>query len=89
MTLDEAPEDEDTDRIVHSVSVRTAQTHITALALDFTDGSATGWHGEAHGAEHKFTLKAGEDIWRVLYHANDKHILGLRFVTSTGGYIYL
>ncbi|KIP03864.1 hypothetical protein PHLGIDRAFT_129897 [Phlebiopsis gigantea 11061_1 CR5-6] len=81
---DEAPEDEDTDRIVHSVSVRTAQTHITALALDFTDGSATGWHGEAHGAEHKFTLKAGEDIWRVLYHANDKHILGLRFVTSTG-----
>lgn len=84
---DENDQDPDTpDRIIRAIRVK-ATKHIVAIALDFTDGTSTSWHGGDHGDIHEFVLEAGENIHQVWRVANEQRILGLSFGTSKGMFI--
>ena len=59
---------------------------IDGLALDFTDGTSTPWHGGQGGTYQTFTLQSGEDFTWIRVTANEKYITGLCFGTSKGDF---
>ncbi|KAI0339042.1 hypothetical protein BDW22DRAFT_1487136 [Trametopsis cervina] len=79
-----------TDNASHAESKVICQLRINSgvwvdgLALDFTDGSSTSWHGGPGGAQQSFPLNSGEDFTHVFVTADGNIITALQLVTSKG-----
>ncbi|KAK7694432.1 hypothetical protein QCA50_001618 [Cerrena zonata] len=58
--------------------------YIDGLALDFTDGSSTEWHGGRGGNHYTYTLDGGEDFISIRVMADKSYVNGLQFITSKG-----
>lgn len=72
-------------KVVRQLRIRSGGW-IDGLALDFTDGTSTPWHGGQGGNYHTFTLESGEDFTHIRVTANDTYITGLQFGTSKGAF---
>ncbi|KAI0804725.1 hypothetical protein BC629DRAFT_1283112 [Irpex lacteus] len=70
-------------KVVRQVCVRSG-ARIDGLALDFTDGTSTAWHGGQGGNYSAYALESGEDFTHIRVTADENYILGLQFITSKG-----
>ncbi|KAI0804811.1 hypothetical protein BC629DRAFT_1210925 [Irpex lacteus] len=70
-------------KVVRQLRVRSG-ARIDGLALDFTDGTSTAWHGGQGGNYSTYTLESGEDFTHIRVTADENYILGLQFITSKG-----
>lgn len=57
---------------------------VDGLAVDYTDGTSTEWHGSQGGHASEFELSNGEDITQIQVCFDNQFIRGLQFTTSDG-----
>lgn len=57
---------------------------VDGLAIDYTDGTSTEWHGGQGGHASEFELSNGEDITQIQVCFDNQFIRGLQFTTSNG-----
>lgn len=57
---------------------------VDGLAIDYTDGTSTEWHGGQGGHASEFELSNGEDITQIQVCFDNQLIRGLQFTTSDG-----
>ncbi|KAI0683166.1 hypothetical protein BC835DRAFT_1296841 [Cytidiella melzeri] len=70
-------------KVIRQLRIRSG-ARIDGLALDFTDGTSTSWHGGQGGSYHTFGLSTNEDFTHIRVAADGNWILGLQFITSKG-----
>ncbi|KAI0086012.1 hypothetical protein BDY19DRAFT_374074 [Irpex rosettiformis] len=70
-------------KVVRRLQIRSG-ARIDGLALDFTDGTSTSWHGGQGGSYNTYALETGEDFTSIRVCADETYINGLQFITSKG-----
>ncbi|KAK7695518.1 hypothetical protein QCA50_000154 [Cerrena zonata] len=70
-------------KVIHQLRIQCGEC-IDGLALDFTDGSSTEWHGGWGGDHYTYMLDGGEDFISIRIMVDKNYINGLQFITSKG-----